>query len=94
MRSRALSLRLPQDAAAHSSTDGSEAGSGSGLMQQLDLCMVPLVDLANHRSGSGASCMVRLRVRGGGNRWAMCGVLQVTAKCSDSFAVGQVPSKR
>lgn len=41
-------------------------GGGCGITQ-LDMCMMPLVDLANHRSGGNATCNVRLRVRPGGS---------------------------
>lgn len=70
VRSRGLSLRLPEPAAP-ASGDGADSkgdGKGGGSLRQLDLCMLPLISMANHRGGGGATCTVRLSVKSGGNR--------------------------
>ena len=63
VRSRALDLQLG------GGTGNAATPGGSGGAAQLGLCMIPLLDLANHRSGPAATCTVRLRVRPGGNRY-------------------------
>jgi hypothetical protein len=69
VRSRALDLQL-----AHGADDAANPAVNSGTAQ-LSLCMIPLLDLANHCSGPNATCTVRLRVRAGGSRYgvATCG---------------------
>ena len=58
VRSRALSLHLP-------AAGGSEGGAGSRGASppgQLDMCMLPGVDLCNHPTEGPASCAVHLRL--------------------------------
>ena len=52
VRSRALSLQLPAEA----------PGGGPRRLGQLDLCMLPGVDLCNHPTSGAATCAVHLRL--------------------------------
>jgi hypothetical protein len=79
VRSRALDLQL-----AHGADDAAKPDGNSGTAQ-LSLCMIPLLDLANHRSGLNATCTVRLRVRAGGNRYGVTSFDAASAEQAPCF---------
>lgn len=58
VRSRALSLQLSPAAGG----EGATTASAASPLGQLDMCMLPGVDLCNHPTAGPANCAVHLRL--------------------------------